>query len=281
MIPSQSPLITCACVTKDRPELLKRSINCYINQTYPNKKLVIVSQSNEDNNKIIFNYLKTLNRDDILFLEAPSMLTLGAMRNVSVELATGEIVCQWDDDDVYHPHRLITQYKALISDSRNVASIYSQFLKYFSNSHEVYWCDWWNEHEYSHRFLCGSIMFYKALFHLWENFYPERGSQSCREEDLHVLEKLISKGLIAPVTAGNQYIYVYHGVNTYDLDHHKMTLDVRWGKKVFNKIQLVGNQDLIKDALNYMDLDNEIYVKSLDELAFTYKKSSEGTTNEV
>jgi glycosyltransferase involved in cell wall biosynthesis len=280
MIPSQSPLITCVCATKNRPDLLKRSIDCYVRQTYPNKRLVIVSQSDEDSNKIISQHLKSLNREDILFVEAPAMLTLGAMRNVSVELATGEIVCQWDDDDVYHPLRLTTQYKALISDSRNVASLYSEFLKYFCNSHEVYWCDWSKEHEYSHRFLCGSIMFYKSLFHLWENFYPERGSQSCREEDLHVLEKLTSKGSIAPVTAGNQYIYVYHGVNTYDLDHHKLTLDVRWGKKVLDKIQLLENQDLIKESLNYLGLHNQIFVKSLDQLAFIHK-SPEGAINEV
>lgn len=281
MISSQLPLITCVCVTKNRPNLLQRSIECYLRQTYPNKKLVVVSQGDEKNNNFTLKYLKEINRPDILFVEAPSMLTLGAMRNVSIELATGEIICQWDDDDVYHPERLITQYKALISDSRNVASLYSDFLKYFSNSQELYWCDWSKESEYSHRFLCGSIMFYKSLFHMWENFYPERGSQSGREEDLHVLEKLISKGSIAPVAAGYQYIYVYHGINTYDLDHHKLTLDIRWGKKVYNKQQLIENKNSINESLFYLDLSNQIYVKSLDELAFIYNKSMEGLRDEV
>ena len=281
MIGSQLPLITCVCVTKNRFNLLKRAISSYINQTYPNKKLVIVSQSDSNNNLLISKYIKLLDRSDILFLEAPEMLTLGAMRNVSVELATGEVVCQWDDDDMYHPERLSTQYKALKSDSRNVASLYTEFLKYFNNSSELYWCDWSKESEYSHRFLCGSIMFYKSLFHMWETFYPERGSQSGREEDLHVLEKIINKGSIAPVSEGHQYIYFYHGSNTYDLEHHKLTLDVRWGKKVLTKDQLLEKKELIEDSLNLANLQNIIYVKSLHELAFVYKPEFLENSDEV
>lgn len=281
MIPAQMPLITCVCVTKNRSNFLKKSIDCYLKQTYLNKKLVIVSQSDENNNLIISNYLKDLNRSDISLFVAPDTLSLGAMRNVAVELATGQIICQWDDDDLYHPERLTTQYKFLVADSRNVASLYSEFLKYFANFNDLYWCDWSNESEYSHRFLCGSIMFYKSLFHLWENFYPERGPQSDREEDLCVLEKLINKGHIAQVPNGNHYIYLYHGVNhVYDLDHHKLTLDTRWGKKIYNKQQLLDNQELIAKTLDYFDID-KVCVKSLDELAFEYKKSTKGIENEI
>jgi glycosyltransferase involved in cell wall biosynthesis len=270
MISGKLPLISCVCVTKDRFELFKKSIFCYLNQNYQNKNLIILSQSNDDTNKKIEKYIKDLSRDDILFLAAPTMLTLGAMRNTSIELATGEIICQWDDDDLYHPNRLTNQYKCLKSDNRNVASLYSNFLKYFANSKEVYWCDWLNESEYSHRFLCGSVMFYKSLFHMWENFYPERGAQSCCEEDLNVLEKLMLKGSIAPVLDGNEYVYVYHGVNTYDLDHHKLTLDIRWGKKVYTKEDLLKKQNLIEETFDLIQMDDIVKIKSLGEVAFTY-----------
>lgn len=271
MIGSKLPIITCVCVTKNRPDFLKKSIDCYINQTYVNKKLIIVSQSEEKVNHNILNYINSLNRPDVSFFTAPDTLTLGAMRNVSTELSTGEVVCQWDDDDLYHPERLTTQYKSLASDSRNVASLYSEFLKYFVNSNELYWCDWSQESEHSHRYLCGSIMFYKKLFHMWENFYPERGVQSGREEDLHVLEKLMTKGSISGVNAGNQYIYLYHGVDhVYDLEHHKLTLDVRWGKKIYNKEQLLEKKELIIQTLNYFNITNSIDIKGLDETAFVY-----------
>ena len=44
---------------------------------------------------------------------APSGLTLGELRNFSVQLARYPLVCQWDDDDLYHPRRLETQFAYL------------------------------------------------------------------------------------------------------------------------------------------------------------------------
>lgn len=40
-------------------------------------------------------------------------LTLGDMRNQSLKKSTGELLCQWDDDDVYHPGRILNQVQAL------------------------------------------------------------------------------------------------------------------------------------------------------------------------
>jgi glycosyltransferase involved in cell wall biosynthesis len=32
--------------------------------------------------------------------------TLGSLRNLDIEMAQGEYVCQWDDDDWYHAGRI-------------------------------------------------------------------------------------------------------------------------------------------------------------------------------
>lgn len=273
MIIQKMPLITCVCVTKNRFDLLKKSINCYINQTYQNKNLVILSQSNKDCNKKIENHIKELNRSDIQFVVAPEFLSLGAMRNTSVELATGEIICQWDDDDLYHPERLITQFKILASDSRNIASVYCDFLKYFDHVKKMYWCDWSNEPKFTHKFLCGSVMFKKTAFHMYRLFYPESGSQSHVEEDLNVLEKLSYKGNIAPVFAGHQYVYVFHCKNTYDLRHHELTLDTTWGKKILSKKELLEKKDLIEATINAMGFCDSFDVCSLDDVAFKCEKA--------
>ena len=50
-------------------------------------------------------------------------LSLGELRNRSVELAQGHLVCQWDDDDRSHPMRLSVQVAALIeADAQPVTS---------------------------------------------------------------------------------------------------------------------------------------------------------------
>lgn len=269
------PKITCTLVTTGRVELVKKSIQYYLNQTYPHRNLVILSQGSKDDNKQIEEYISALNRTDILFLKAPASLSLGALRNTSVELATGEIICQWDDDDIYHPDRIMTQYTCLRADSRNSAAIYCDFLKYFKTTSQLYWCDWSGEPLPTHKFLCGSAMFYKKFFHMFHMFYPESGPQSQVEEDLNVLEKLSWKGRIAPVHAGHQYIYVYHGENTYNLDHHLLTLDTQWGKKVMDSPELLANKELLESTFHLAVIDEEINVCSIDGTIFTYKPNGE------
>lgn len=271
MITHSTPLITCVCVTKNRTELLKKAIKCYLNQSYPNKNLVILSQGSLISNQDIKSFVVSLQRNDITFVSAPESLSLGAMRNASVELATGEIICQWDDDDLYHPDRLLTQYKTLTNDNRNIASVYSSFLKLFSHTSKLYWCDWYGEPKFTHKFLCGSVMFHKKAFHMYRQFYPENGHQSKVEEDLHVLEKLNYKGGIAAVTAAHQYIYIFHGSNTYDINHHMLTLNTTWGKKVLTKLELEEKKSLLKATFNLVDLQETVHVSSLDEICYTCK----------
>jgi glycosyltransferase involved in cell wall biosynthesis len=276
------PKVSCVCTTKGRSDLIVKSIQCYLKQIYPNKELVIVSQGDDDSNNQISNYIKSLERDDISFFVVPKIASLGSMRNTSVELSKGELICQWDDDDLYHPERIMTQFQAIRSNSANTAAAYHDFLKLFSHTQELYWCDWSKEHEYSHRFLCGSIMFYKKIFHMYEVFYPEIGPQSSCEEDLNVLEKLINKGKIAPITAGNQYVYVYHGSNTYELEHHKLAIDIRWGKKVFDKESLLQNKSLLENTFQVIGIDQHVKVRSLEEVVFEYDPiKPEGFGNEV
>ncbi len=258
-------------MTKNRHELIQKSIQCFLRQNYPNKNLVILSQGNEDSNRQIKLYVDSLHRTDIQFLVAPELLSLGAMRNASVELATGEIICQWDDDDLYHSDRLMTQFKVLMSDNRNSASLYCDFLKYFTSTNEMYWCDWSKEPKLTHQFLCGTVMFYKSIFHMYSPFYPETGYQSVVEEDLHILDKLNYKGVLAPVFAGHQYVYIFHGRNTYDLKHHQLTLDTSWGKKVLSNSELLAKKHLLEATFKNVDLKPPINIYSLEGLAFEYE----------
>jgi glycosyltransferase involved in cell wall biosynthesis len=264
------PKISCVMVTLGRVEHVRNSVRCFIEQTYPNKELVVLSQGNAEENKKIEECLRSV-PDKVHFFPAPLDLTLGAMRNTSIEISTGNIICQWDDDDLYHPDRLATQYKVLRSDSRRIASFYCDFLKYFANSGELYWCDWSGEPMTTHKYLCGTVMFYKEAFGQYCIFYPQNGAQCRVEEDLNVLEKLVVKGDIGPVFAGHQYIYVYHGTNTYDLDHHRLTLNTTWGKKVLGVEDLLARQELLVDSLHKSGIRKPVIIRSNDGIAFTYE----------
>ncbi len=274
MIANKYPKITCVMVTNGRLDCIKHSVQCYINQSYCNKDLVILSQANEEINEEIISYINKLFRPDIRFFIAPQDLSLGMMRNTSIELSTGEIICQWDDDDLYHHDRILTQYNSLRSNNHHVASCYCDFLKYFKNTQEIYWCDWSKEPIPSHRYLCGTIMFYKKYFGEFPIFYPEHGHQSKCEEDLNVLEKLMTKGTIGSVFSGHQYIYVYHGKNTYGLDHHILGINTTWGKKLYSQEELLLHCNLIEETFKSVNLNDTVKVVSPDGLAFTYDSNT-------
>ena len=264
----KAPKISCVTVTTGRVDLLKKAVHCYIYQTYKNRELVILAQGNLEK---IRHYVDSLGRDDITLLEAPSHLTLGAIRNASIEIARGDIICQWDDDDLYHPDRIRTQYLALRRDSRNVACAYSAFLKYFKVTGEAYWCDWSGEGSFSSQMLCGTIMFYKKMFYEHNSMlYPQTGHQCHVEEDLNVLQKLIAFGPVVPVFGAHHYVYIYHGENTYDLEHHKLTLLTNSGKFIMSSDNLRANRKLLEETFRLMEVDASVTFRSIDEDAFTY-----------
>jgi glycosyltransferase involved in cell wall biosynthesis len=243
---------------------------CYLSQTYPNKELIIVSQGAAADNALIRSHISGLNRGDILFFEASPRLCLGAMRNLSCEIATGDIICQWDDDDLYHPVRLMSQYKAMRSDSDGVASAYCAFLKYFSQSNEMYWCDWRGEGRPLSRYLPGSVMFYKMIFFKRGSLlYPEDGGQCHVEEDLNVLGQLFRHGRVVSLFEAYHYVYSYHGENTYNLDHHRLTLLTNSGKTVMSAEQILERRLVLEETFGLIGV-GAVDMRSLDGPVFSW-----------
>ena len=71
----------------------------------------------------------------------PQGQTLGELRNASVEAARGDIVCQWDDDDRYHPRRLELQFAAMRVENSEFCFLTDQ-LHLFAPDRTMYWDDW-------------------------------------------------------------------------------------------------------------------------------------------
>jgi glycosyltransferase involved in cell wall biosynthesis len=212
--------ITCVCVTKDRPKLLRGSIQSYINQTYTNKNLLIVSQSTIEINKMIKRQIADARRTDIRLIEVSRDLSLGEMRTCGVYEASGDIVCQWDDDDFYHPKRISTQYAALIRE-KAILSAYGSHLHFYKNSKEVYYVDWATEPgEDWQRCLSGTMMFFKKINNQYLGIVDNFPALQ-KEEDLGFIQKSFLEYPYAIVPQGYQYVYVYHGDNTCSEEHHQ------------------------------------------------------------
>ena len=261
------PKISCVMVTNGRPEHVRRSVACYLRQTYPVRELVVVSQGTPAVNEELRAYLTSLARPDISFFQAPTELSLGGMRNLSVELTQGQVICQWDDDDLSHPLRLARQYNALMSDGV-VCAAYQQHMKWFEDTNEMYWIDWSVEQGEDRRYLHGTAMFYKDTFcRLGNMMYPDFGPQSAREEDWNAVQKMLKRGSIAGIVDGYQYIYTYHGNNIYWRSHHELVLQ----KRVYSKAELLERRGSLTQALRDCGVDRPVKLCALDGPAFEFR----------
>ena len=88
------PLVSCLTATYGRYKVLQEAVSCFIEQDYPNRELIILN-----------NHPVPLQCDlpQVTVYNEPGYESLGDCRNRLLELANGEYVRTWDDDDLYLP----------------------------------------------------------------------------------------------------------------------------------------------------------------------------------
>ena len=213
--------ISCLCATYNRWERLKHTINCFLRQTYENKELIIVSEGSKAYKEKIANYVKSLDSSDIRMEFLEGNYTLGAIRNISMQLAKGTIVCQWDDDDLQHPKRLEIQYLDMVKKKAGI-SFFTDQLQFFWQDKELFWSDWVRDTESDLlQLIPGTLMMVKD-----DRFsYPEFGTEASAGEDSAFLEQIYHSGIpIARLSGyGFLYIYCFHESkqNVFSYDHHR------------------------------------------------------------
>lgn len=263
---SELPTISCLTVTAGRLALLKEAIRCFCDQTYPRKELVIVTNGDERYRQAIERHIRALGHPAIRCVARPEPdLTLGALRNIALDAAEGEIICQWDDDDLYHPDRLASQYAHMRQHAAR-ACLMTDYLQFFYAERELFWVNWTNRtQEERHHLLPGTLLMYKD-----QRFrYPERGPSARRGEDDALIDQIYGEVGVAPLSgAGYLYVYTYHGGNTFPRDHH-----LRLAIASASDLEFIRQrQSALTAALDYYRLPMPYFVRSADAPAFVYNR---------
>lgn len=107
---AELPFVSCVMPTYGRfphlAHLVGESVESFLRQTYPNKELLILNDC----------------ASQILICDIPGVrvvntaersATLGGKYNRMVEMARGEIIAPWEDDDLSLPHRLASSVERL------------------------------------------------------------------------------------------------------------------------------------------------------------------------
>ncbi|MFB7187735.1 glycosyltransferase [Streptomyces sp. NPDC056230] len=202
-----APSVSCLMVTKDRLSLARRAIQCFLAQTYTNKELVVVDDGSSD---ALEQHVRRLGDPRIRFHRLPPTgQTLGALRNIAVDRATGTYVCQWDDDDLYDPERIEVQMAAVVALGAEACFLARQRL----------WRPARRELAISHvRVWEGTMLCAKARL-------PRYPAQR-RGEDTPVAAHVVSNNRVASVDVPELCTYVCHENNTFEPAHFERIFDV-------------------------------------------------------
>ena len=214
------PLVSALLITKNRKEQALRAIECFLAQTYDAKELVIIDEGERELEKAI----KKLASPLISYHRNDKRINLGQLRNQAIRIAKGEYVCQWDDDDLYHPAKI---------------------------SHQLAICE---EKKADACFLLRELLLDQPRmslgisdYRLWEGTILARKDKILsypawrRGEDYWVVHRLAQRGTVVALDWPELYLYIYHGSNTWDRHHFARV----WAKAT--RLYFLDNEDKLKE----------------------------------
>jgi hypothetical protein len=214
--------VSCLMVTKGdaaRMPMIAQAIADFAAQTHANRELVVVTDRGGDGRLAALKALiARTGGDDIRLVATEDTLTLGALRNLSMKAARGQFVCQWDDDDRYHPRRIEMQVAAL-EEAGSDAVLLADVLLFDAAASELRWINWAAAPGGAHP---GTLLCRRSA----APAYPEAGSAALLGEDLAALldmERRASVLRLAELPC--LYVYVVHGANSWPSAHHTMLSD--------------------------------------------------------
>jgi hypothetical protein len=111
---SDNPLVSCIMPTGNREEFITAAIDCWQKQTYQNRELIILDDGQVSVKKLI------PKNKMIRYVRLQEKQVLGIKRNQGCEMANGEIICHFDDDDWSAPERIADQVARLRETSRPI-----------------------------------------------------------------------------------------------------------------------------------------------------------------
>jgi glycosyltransferase involved in cell wall biosynthesis len=231
-------MISCLTVTQEgRLAVLARAVADFRAQSVRDSELVIVHDGGPAFHESVSRLAAERADAPVSVSRAAPGQTLGALRNAAVDAARGEYVCQWDDDDRYHPRRLETQLEALRA-SRNDCSFLSDQLHLFAESREMYWDDW-DVEPYPLNFAPGTLFARRDALAR----YPD---QRRGEDTGQVVAMLRAAWAFARLYEhGYLHVYVFDGNNTFDRVHHASIS--QWRR--FRGARLIRLESVLRERL--------------------------------
>ncbi len=108
--------------TSDRREFVPQAIQNFLAQSYSQRELIVLDDGPHSVADLIPPH------DNIRYLRLDRKSTVGAKRNIACELARGDFIAHWDDDDWMAPTWLASQVTTLETQKADICGLDKVFF---------------------------------------------------------------------------------------------------------------------------------------------------------
>ncbi|PRP90771.1 putative glycosyltransferase EpsH [Enhygromyxa salina] len=204
---SAQPLVSCIMPTANRRAFVPRAIEHFLAQDYPARELIIIDDG-EDNIADLIPQSQA-----VRYLRLERRTSLGEKRNLACEMARGELVAHWDDDDWMAPQWLGSQIQTLLEHRADICGLDRVYF-YAPDTRQA----WRYVYDGAQPWVCGGTLCYTRDF--WRRV---RFPQTNVGEDNALVWSAQPKRLV--VNGRNDlYVATVHQHNT----SPKATSSARW-----------------------------------------------------
>jgi glycosyltransferase involved in cell wall biosynthesis len=186
------PLVSCIMPTYGRPparlHLLQESVYWWTQQRYKNKELVILNDAGLQTLVCNVPGVRVINQKD-------KHKTLGGKYDALCELAKGEIILPWEDDDISLPHRIEQAVLKLAT------------ADYFNPQHTWYEASGNLHHDHTHGVCHNASAYRKTLWEKIGGYGPSTGNQDAVfDGKTHILDWIRRA---SPLACKRDWSYIY------------------------------------------------------------------------
>ena len=116
------PLVSCIMPTADRREFVPQAIRNFLAQDYEPRELIVLDDGRDSVADLIPPH------PSIRYQRLDGKSTIGAKRNKACEMALGEVIAHWDDDDWMAPTWLSSQVRTLLNQGADICGLNKVFF---------------------------------------------------------------------------------------------------------------------------------------------------------
>ena len=183
--------VSAICPTANRPQYIPSLVETFLKQTWTDKELIVLDSGES------IRHLLPVREDIKYFRNEQRDALMGALRNTCCHLATGTVICHFDDDDWSSAYRIDTQVKDLVG--YEVTAIADQLFWHVTR-HTAYL---WEPPEWSSSSASGSSLCYTKK---WWDSHQFRGDLA-RGEDGQFLAVAHNAGVLNRTRNQKRMVY--------------------------------------------------------------------------